>query len=149
MKCCPRCKQTKAVAEFARNQSYCRQCRAEYARRSREKNPEKFRLRNREYRKNYPEKRRLTSRRSDLKRNYGLTLAGYNAIRENQNNLCACCGEALKELTAVDHCHRTGVVRGLLCFKCNTGLGHFNDSVDGLQNAIAYLKRFEYLSVLF
>ncbi len=42
---------------------------------------------------------------------------------------------------ALDHCHKTGKFRGWLCFKCNTGLARFGDSLEGIQNAYNYLKR--------
>ena len=60
---------------------------------------------------------------------------------EKQNHVCAICGnkDNNKKL-AVDHCHTTGVIRGLLCSACNTSLGKFKDSVELLQNAIQYLK---------
>ena len=43
----------------------------------------------------------------------------------------------------IDHCHETGVIRGVLCSNCNKGLGHFKDNIESLTNAIKYLKRYE------
>lgn len=51
---------------------------------------------------------------------------------------CQLCGEASEKL-CVDHCHETGKVRGLLCYRCNTGLGHLRDSVRMLFRGITYL----------
>ena len=72
---------------------------------------------------------------------FNLTKEQYLDMLEKQNHVCAICGnkDNNKKL-AVDHCHTTGVIRGLLCSACNTSLGKFKDSVELLQNAIQYLK---------
>lgn len=49
----------------------------------------------------------------------------------------------LKRILGVDHCHITGKVRGLLCMKCNSAIGFFNDDINLLQLAIKYLKEGE------
>ena len=41
----------------------------------------------------------------------------------------------------VDHCHKTGKIRGLICDSCNVGLGRFKDNIDNLKNAIKYLEK--------
>jgi hypothetical protein len=77
-----------------------------------------------------------------LKKNYGITLAQYNEMLTNQNNSCLICNTNQNELSkklVVDHDHLTGKVRGLLCDKCNRGLGHFNDNIETLIQAIKYL----------
>lgn len=43
----------------------------------------------------------------------------------------------------IDHCHKTNQVRGLLCFSCNSALGHFKDNVESLKKAIKYLKKWQ------
>jgi hypothetical protein len=58
----------------------------------------------------------------------------------SQGGRCAICGETPERLV-VDHCHASGMVRGLLCQSCNFGIGHLRDSVERLQSAIQYLKR--------
>jgi hypothetical protein len=71
----------------------------------------------------------------------------YKELFEKQNGLCAICGKEethtfkgkIKQLS-IDHDHKTGEVRGLLCNKCNTGLGGFMDNVEFLLKAIQYLK---------
>jgi hypothetical protein len=65
-------------------------------------------------------------------------------MQEAQDYSCAICGKHEDELgykLRVDHNHDSGKVRGLLCNGCNTSLGHFGDSVDGLQKAIDYLNK--------
>ena len=92
------------------------------------------------------EKHRAASRRSQLKK-YGLTLEMFIALFEKQQGRCAICPTAIYEthedryMTAcVDHCHETGVVRGLLCWDCNVGLGKFKDETERLRAAITYLE---------
>jgi hypothetical protein len=78
-----------------------------------------------------------------LAREHGITIEQYNWMLEAQGGMCAICGGAPKEnrKLAVDHDHKTGRIRGLLCHKCNTSLGGFQDSPDILRSAIRYLKR--------
>ncbi len=83
---------------------------------------------------------------ASLKHNYGITLEDYNKLYKKQKYSCAICklgvyGQRPKRLS-VDHCHKTKTVRGLLCLRCNSGLGYFNDSIENLTVAIKYLKRF-------
>lgn len=72
--------------------------------------------------------------------NHGLTVKEYKALVTKQNGLCAICKEEpLDRALAVDHCHETDKIRGLLCMNCNTGLGKFKDSISLLQQALSYL----------
>lgn len=76
-----------------------------------------------------------------LRWRYGISLEEYLNLFEVQNGLCAIChippsGKRL----AVDHDHRTGKVRGLLCEACNHGIGKFLDNTDRLRSAIVYLE---------
>ena len=66
-----------------------------------------------------------------------MTREDFEIMSNLQNNNCAICGEEVK--LHVDHCHKTGKIRGLLCRNCNTSLGKFKDSPEILQNAITYL----------
>jgi len=89
------------------------------------------------------EKRNEYSKVYHLKYCYGLTLEDYNRIHDTQNGCCAICGKhetKLNKRLVVDHCHKTGKVRGLLCEKCNHGLGRFEDNLTIIENAITYLK---------
>lgn len=81
---------------------------------------------------------------------YGISDDDFHALRMEQNGRCAICdcdlglSEATvsrRQTVAVDHCHKTGAVRGLLCNCCNAGLGSLGDSIDRLQRAIQYLEK--------
>lgn len=76
------------------------------------------------------------------KRMYGISLEDYNKMLKNQNEVCAICSKVCitGRALAVDHCHKTGKIRGLLCAHCNTALGRFNDDPVMLEKAIKYLK---------
>lgn len=109
----------------------------------REKNPERWKeLASQSRERN---KRNITCRR--LRQNYGITLDEYAALFEKQKGLCKICAQPesdtyrgkVKRL-AVDHCHETGKIRGLLCQHCNTILGKANDDPDRLEAAAAYLR---------
>lgn len=87
-------------------------------------------------------------RRLAIKQNYGLTLEQYDAMVAAQNGLCAICdrperaqrqGKVMR--MPVDHCHKTGRIRALLCHSCNRALGLLGDDVDLLRKAIEYLLR--------
>ena len=83
--------------------------------------------------------------KSDLKKNYGISFEQYQEMYTKQKGNCACCGQhesAFKRKLHVDHCHKTGKVRGLLCHSCNAAIGHFGDSIERLISAIEYLKNY-------
>lgn len=104
-------------------------------------NPAKSLLKNKKWRKDNPEKLALLFRARNLKK-YKLSLADYESICVKQGHVCSICKKpelTKKKFLAVDHDHNTGKIRGLLCLKCNTGLGHFKDSADLLVLAAEYL----------
>lgn len=83
-------------------------------------------------------------RERNLQRAFGIGVEEYNDLLKAQGNCCAICNKDESLFTrrlAVDHCHTTGKVRGLLCIYCNTALGKFEDNETLLQAAIEYLKR--------
>jgi hypothetical protein len=86
----------------------------------------------------------LEKRDGIIRNQYGITLAQYNTMLEAQNYKCAICGnedEVEGRRLAIDHCHTSGKVRGLLCGKCNRGLGLFYDNTINLAKAIEYLTK--------
>lgn len=111
-------------ANFRRWYSRNQKAHAERVKRSEEKNPS-------------------GRHNSHLLRTYGISIEEYNAILERQGGGCAICEakpEDGRNRFAVDHCHATGKVRGVLCHGCNGALGKFGDSIAGLMKAIEYLK---------
>lgn len=73
---------------------------------------------------------------------YGITLKQYNEMFEVQNGCCAICGKhqnEFKKALYVDHNHKTGMIRGLLCGKCNTTLGYIEKDIDLIQKIKNYL----------
>jgi len=94
-------------------------------------------------------KQRNDRRRKGLWENYKITLVEYEILYKKQKGLCKICKEkttgrgAVKNTLAVDHDHKTGKIRGLLCIHCNTGLGLFRDNQSLLNEAINYLKENE------
>lgn len=134
LKTCPKCLQekTKELA-FYKHSSYCKPCENKRAREYAKVNKDKIKLKLKGY---------------SLKRRYKISEQDYMNLIQKQNNLCAICNCLetaidsklnLPKALAVDHCHTTGKVRGLLCSKCNTGLGYFKDNVTYLKKAIEYL----------
>ncbi len=128
---CMTCGDEKFATEFyVRNKktgvrhSSCKECDKERVKSRHKENPER-------------------TRNNDLKRNYGITLDEHTKMYEEQEGLCAICGNEgngkWKKL-CVDHCHSTGKVRKLLCHHCNTALGLVGDNISTLQAMVEYLK---------
>jgi len=94
----------------------------------------------------YPYTKKQDSR---LRKEFGISLRQYYFLLEGQDHKCACCGRheeynvkcGLPQKLAVDHCHDTKTVRGLLCWHCNTAIGRLGDTLEGVQKAIDFLKR--------
>lgn len=78
-----------------------------------------------------------------LQKLYNLTVDEYEQLYAEANGCCQVCGiseEDNNKRLAVDHCHSTGKVRGLLCGKCNTALGQLDDDLDKISALYSYLK---------
>ena len=105
---------------------------------------EVLRASNARFKAHNPEKVATASRKSHLKLNYNMTLRQYADVLAAQNGVCAICGKpSVKQKLNVDHNHATGKLRGLLCWKCNVGIGHFDEDLSSLRKAIKYLEKYE------
>lgn len=82
------------------------------------------------------------TRRYKLRREFGIDESIYQSMLTAQNGTCAICGGTdKKRKLSIDHDHRTGRIRGLLCNRCNIALGRFHDDIAILHKAIIYLNR--------
>lgn len=106
-----------------------------------EANRDEIREAERRKKRGDPEKYALYERKRALAR-YGLTIEDYDALLEDQAGVCAICGKPCRSgrRLAVDHCHTSGKVRGLLCVTCNQGLGAFEDNPELFSAAVRYLR---------
>lgn len=155
----------KRIASAIKSQQKDPEARKAYMRAYYQANPEKFPKRTQEQRDAYNAKRRdryakdeefrekvkdqarwwqrnPEKKRESLLKQYGLTPQDFESMMDRQSNSCAICGfsELIPKIfPAVDHCHQTGRVRGLLCINCNQGLGKFKDNRELLLAAISYL----------
>ena len=118
----------------------------EWARKNRERhraNNKRWRQENQEYLREYRRKNRHQQRKSWIKLNYGLSWNEYEAMFDAQDGKCAICGSPNPGRGAhwfdVDHDHRSGRVRGLLCHSCNVGLGAFKDDLEIVRRAVQYM----------
>jgi hypothetical protein len=152
LRVCSKCGRAKEPSEFHRNPTapdglrrQCKTCVAGYARRRNASNPERKAASARAYRAANPAKVKEQTRRSALKRKYGITLEQYDEMLAAQGGRCAICrGDrpgARHGLFVVDHCHATGTARGLLCVNCNTAIGSLREDVAVMAAAVAYLRR--------
>ena len=129
MKKCSKCGEQKPLSEFHKDKNrklgvrvYCKICS-----------------------KLKPEERKQYNKTYQLKSLYGLTNEDYERLKTEQNGNCGICEEKLDDGfgTHVDHNHKTGAVRAILCRKCNLLLGMAKDSTNILESAIMYLNKYE------
>jgi hypothetical protein len=124
---CPDCGLIKPASDFPRNRStgdglgcYCKPCH----------NTRTRATINRLY--------KGSSRHYHLKKKYGIGAAEVDRMAQEQGGVCAVCKS--RPATQVDHDHKTGVVRGILCIYCNAAMGAFRDNPLIIANAIEYLE---------
>lgn len=149
LKSCKGCNLTLPISSFGKTytsengyRSKCKKCM------SREKcNWAKTPRGKKKYHDQYARKReRLTTegyRWRRIKQKYGISQAEYEALLSSQNGKCGICftGTPTRGTFAVDHCHDTGRIRGLLCSTCNSGIGLLKDKLEILEAAVAYMRR--------
>lgn len=150
IKRCSACKREQPVAAFAKNQGTCRACQKKY----REANKERFRERDRARWKAYDAGRmteralrQIASRQADpdkhrdaqLRSKYGISLADQQTLLQAQGGGCGICSDAAATRLHQDHCHTTGLHRGVLCQPCNHVVGHFRENTEFILTAVDYL----------
>ena len=91
------------------------------------------------YNKEYNKLHKRAAKNTKLKLYYGITIEHYETMYSAQDGKCATCQTYYPSLV-VDHDHKTGKVRKLLCSKCNLALGYVNDNPEILKNMIEYLS---------
>lgn len=166
-KICSKCSESKPRSEFnklrGKERAYCKVCHVASAAKWASDNKEKRRAyqrkwvaenrdKAREYgRKTYSrmpeaakEKKRAYRKKRHLERKYGITQDEWQRMFDAQGGVCALCqvpGRTGKHgKLAVDHCHETGRVRGLLCTPCNVSIGILGETAERLQRVVSYLK---------
>lgn len=139
-KICSKCNLEKSLELFSKGndsdglQYECKQCNSlRWDKRHREMTPEKKKLRT--------DRRRRANQESNALTRYGISNQQVTEMLERQNNCCLICVETFTKTPHIDHCHVTGEIRGLLCSRCNMGLGMFRDNPSLLQAASRYLQK--------
>lgn len=142
---CPSCGETKAATMFGHNYRtkfgvacWCKECaRVRAAARYRARRAAGIEVQ-------HCKLRPVNSHNARLLKERNITHADYEAVLAAQGGVCGICGAATPDSGhrwfSVDHDHATGVVRGLLCGKCNRGIGLLGDSAEALDRAASYLK---------
>ena len=127
----------------------CKPCRDSYNHRYYEQNRTKIRANTEDYRKRNSRLVLRQKRGYSLRVRYGISIADYEAISKKQEDRCAVCGEQetahyndgrVRRL-AVDHDHKTGKIRGLLCDRCNRKVGMLVDDPNWLERAVEYVRQ--------
>lgn len=137
MKKCSKCGIEKPLSQFHKDKntktgtkSSCKACYSKFHEEYYAKNTDKVKSKN---------------KKMWLQRKYSLSVEEYELLKTQQDNKCVICQEQLNDgyEVHVDHSHKTGKIRGVLCRWCNTGLGNFKDKIESLQRAIEYLSHHE------
>jgi Autographiviridae endonuclease VII len=142
---CSHCGPVKIVKRTAKagNAWTCAERQRAYGKKWRAENAEKSRAGKQKWVRENPQAKLRAQRRWMLKQEYGITLETYEWMWREQDGLCAICGQPERDnkSLSVDHNHKTDEIRGLLCDRCNTGLGKFDDDPSRFRAAAEYLER--------
>jgi hypothetical protein len=170
---CKRCHDVKDITSFSKDATrvdglhpHCKDCRRTYGTPARARARENVELKQRDNDthkryyarnrdrliKNMPTRNPAYNKNSFLKSTYGITLAEFDALVEQQKGVCAICEKPETRKSRyggtcrlhVDHDHNTGRVRGLLCHNCNSAIGHAKEDVNVLARSIIYLDKHKY-----
>lgn len=144
-KVCPQCNRDLHFQEYGKDackanglRSWCKECQRKKSRESRLKNPGYHNA----YVRAWGARNKDRIKNRDLKCKYGISLDDYNRMLEEQGNRCGICLKGKENFQArlyVDHCHKTGTVRKLLCARCNFFIGYMEANRERLNNALTYL----------
>lgn len=139
-KVCGKCKIEKPVEQFAKRgqkwTSKCKQCHNEYYREYWKKSDSY--IKHKERVKNYKKTNKIMLKAKE----YGITETELQSLFDSlEDGKCQICNA--REGTHIDHCHQTGKVRGILCGRCNTGIGMLGDNSAAVQKAAEYLRASE------
>ena len=120
----------------------CTRCQYEALSKWVNSNPDKHREAGRNWKRRNAERYHTEEERAKMRDRWRATRKFPTPTRPTPE-ACECCGSKLEggRKTHLDHCHETGAFRGWLCNQCNMGIGALGDSIEGLERAIAYLKR--------
>ena len=157
MRVCTKCRRDLAIDAFGKDRNrpdgtypICRECERARLASWRKTNADRKKRESREYYANNRDKVLARTKAYNYEhkdeirfRKYGLTREAYFEMFERQGGRCAICGgvSTWRELD-IDHCHASGMVRGLLCHFCNKTLGFVNDNPTVLRAAAQYLDNF-------
>lgn len=142
-KICTKCGECKPKEEFnwkvkdKYRSSVCKKCHSIYRKEHYQNNKQKYIDKARRWELENKDKA-AEARLAYRARQYGISVEEFRRLDEEQKGRCAICPNPHQ---AIDHCHKSSLVRGLLCRSCNTGLGFFKDDVVLLQGAIEYLTK--------
>lgn len=150
---CSKCKRYKTLDSFHKNKdckygvsSICKACIAKVGQKYYLKNRDKIIAREaKKYICNSADKHkaRKYKRAVTLKYRYKITEEDYSKLYDKQKGKCAICGVVPRKNLHIDHDHNYNTIRGLLCQKCNRGLGHFDDDIKKFKEAIKYLYNYK------